>query len=355
MMAYAQTGGPGRPEPAGGADYGGSPPPPPPSAPGASRSNWLLIAGLAFIGIVLLVGMIIMIVAITSMASGSEMRLGGVGERVGVITVEGVISASGGQTMFGAPLGGVRQTLRQLRRAEEDASIKAVVLRINSPGGTPAASQELYHEIRRLADAKPVVVSMADVAASGGYYIALPAEKIIANPATLTGSIGVRMSFLRYYELMDRVGVEGGDITSGPLKDIGSPWRTMSETERQLIQDMIDNIHKQFVEHVAESRRIEIEDARKLADGRIFTGEQALEAGLVDELGGFNHAVKVAGELAGIEGEPQVRDIGGRTGLLDLLGASSQAVAREAAREAIEQMLQEVRVRDVDQMLQMPR
>jgi protease-4 len=354
MMAYAQTGGPQRQAPSG-AGYGGTPPPPPPpSDQGGSRTNWILIAGLLFVGMVLLVGMVTVIVAVAGMASGGD---GGFapGERVGVITVEGVITAAGGQTMFGAPVGGVRRTLEHLKRAEEDDNIKAVVLRINSPGGSAAASQELYHAVKRLADNKPVVASMADAAASGGYYIALPAEKIVANQATMTGSIGVRMSFLRYYELANEHGVEGGSIVSGPYKDIGSPWRQMTASERRLLQGMIDNIYKQFVEHVAESRGMEYDEAKELADGRIFTGEQAVTAGLVDELGGFNHAVKVAGELGGIEGEPKIRDIGDRGTFFDLLGAQSRAAVREAARDAVTDALRDVRVEDAEQMLQMRR
>jgi len=353
-MAYQQGSEPGQPGPTGAPDYGAPPPPPPPDS-GRSRRNWLLIAGVLAFGMVLLVGMVMVIVAVAGMASGGDMAFGAGGEKVGVITVEGVISASGSQSLFGEPLGGVRQTLKQLKRAEEDDSIRAIVLRINSPGGSAAASQELYHEIRRVAQNKPIVASMADVAASGGYYIALPAEKIIANQATMTGSIGVRMSFLRYYELMDEIGVDGGSITSGPYKDIGSPWRDMTENERELLQGMIDNIYKQFVDHVAESRKMDEAEARKLADGRIFTGEQALEAGLIDELGGFNHAVKVAGELGGIEGEPEIREIGGRTSFLDLMGAQSRAIARDAAREAVENALRDLRVEDVEQVLQMPR
>jgi len=351
-MAYAQTGGPEPQRPAGNAGYG-TPPPPPPD-PGRSRSNWMLIAGLLVVGMVVLVGMVMVIVAFVGMASGSDTGLGS-GEKVGVITFDGVISASGGTSILGAPLGGIRQKLDQLKRAREDDSIKAVVLRINSPGGSAAASQELYHEIQRLADSKPVVASMADVAASGGYYISLPAEKIIANQATMTGSIGVRMSFLHYYELANDYGVDGGNITSGPYKDIGTPWRPMTDTERKLLQGMIDNIYAQFVKDVAESRGMDIADAKKLADGRIFTGEQALEAGLVDELGGFNHAVKVAGELGGIEGEPEIRDISGGGTIFDLLGAQSEAVARDAVRDAVSDVLRDVRVEDAEQMLQMAR
>ena len=354
-MSYSQTGDPGHRQPPTGGSGHGSPPPPPPPGERRSRSNWLLIAGILVVGMVLLVGMIAVIVAVAGMASGSDGTFGGIGDRVGVITVEGVISATGGQSLFGEPLGGVRQTLKQLKRAEEDDNIKAVVLRINSPGGSAAASQELYYAIQKLADNKPVVVSMADVAASGGYYISLPAEKIIANQATMTGSIGVRMSFLQYYELMDEIGVEGGNITSGPYKDIGSPWRDMTPKERELLQGMIDNIYRQFVEHVAESRGMETEEAKDLADGRIYTGEQALNAGLVDELGGFNHAVEVAGQLGGIEGEPEIRDIGGGTGLFDLMGVESRAVAREVARDAVVDVLRDMRVEDAEELLQMPR
>jgi protease-4 len=296
--------------------------------------------------------MVMVIVAAVGIASGGESGFSGVGEKVGVVTVEGVISASAEQGLLGGAVGGVRQTLKQLKRAEEDDSIKAVVLRINSPGGSAAASQEIYHEVQRLAEKKPVVASMADVAASGGYYIALPAKTIIANQATMTGSIGVRMSYLQYYELMHELGVDGGNITSGPYKDIGTPWRDMTEDERSLLQGMIDNIYQQFVEHVSESRELEIGKAKELADGRIFTGEQALDEGLIDELGGFNHAVKVAGELGGIEGEPEVRDIKGGTSFFDLMSAQSRQMTRAAMQRALENALRDMRVEDAEGMLQ---
>ena len=353
-MDYGQTGGPQPQHDPGMVGGYGGPPPPPPAEPSKPRSNSLLVAALVILGVIVVGGMVLVIVAAVGLASGGE-GFGSYGDKVGVITIEGVISASGEQSLFGEALGGVRQTLDQLDRAAEDDTIKAVILRINSPGGSAAASQEIYHEVKRLAEAKPVVVSMADVAASGGYYIALPAEKIVANQATMTGSIGVRMSFMRFYELADQYGVEGGDITSGPFKDIGSPWREMTAAEQQLLQGMIDNIYDQFVEHVAESRGMEVADARKVADGRIFTGAQALEAGLVDELGGFNDAVRIAGELGGIEGEPEVYDIGGRGSVLDLLGASSRAAAQEVVQQAAEQVLRDVRVEDAQQMMQMPR
>ncbi|MGM0493961.1 MAG: ATP-dependent Clp protease proteolytic subunit, partial [Armatimonadota bacterium] len=152
MMAYPQTGNPEQQQRAG---VGGSGPPPPPPQSGSSRTTWILIAGAVVVGMVLLVGMIVMLVAVAGIAGGGDGALSSTGEQVGVITVEGVITASGGQSMFGAPLGGVRQTLDQLKRAEDNDSIKSVVLRINSPGGSAAASQELYHAIRQLADAKP--------------------------------------------------------------------------------------------------------------------------------------------------------------------------------------------------------
>ncbi len=350
-MAYPQTGDPSQHT---GGTGGQTPPPPPPSDDSSkSRRNWLLIGGLVVLGTVVLVGIVMVIVAAVGIASGRQPGFVGTGEKVGVITVEGVIAASGEQSLFGEALGGVRQTLKQLKRAEEEDNIKAVVLRINSPGGSAAASQEIYNEVKNLAEKKPVVVSMADVAASGGYYIALPAKKIIANQATMTGSIGVRMTYLQYHELANEHGVEGGNITSGPYKDIGTPWRDMTETERDLLQGMIDNIYEQFVEDVAESRGMEIDDAREVADGRIFTGEQALEEGLVDELGGFNHAVKVAGELGGIEGEPEVRDIGGGASFLDLMGAQSRELTQSAVQEAVENALRDMRVEDVEQMMQM--
>ncbi len=216
-----------------------------------------------------------------------------VGNKIGVLEVEGVIADS-------------RLLTERISAFREQGAIKAVVLRINSPGGSVAPSQEIYTELKRLAEAKPLVVSMGAVTASGGYYLALAGKRLFANPSTITGSIGVIMSFPNYQELMGKVGVKTEVVKSGRYKDIGSATKDFSAEDRQLLQEMIDDVHQQFVETVSAERGVSLERLRTLADGRIFTGRQALKIGLIDELGTFNDAVAYAAELSGIGGKPDL-------------------------------------------------
>jgi len=212
---------------------------------------------------------------------------------VGVVKVEGIILDA-------------TKTIEQLTDFYEDDSIKAIVLRVDSPGGGVGPSQEIHDEVRRINADKPVVVSMGSVAASGGYYIAAPAQRIYANPGTLTGSIGVIMEFTNFQELLDKIGLSNQVVKSGKYKDIGSPVRPMTEEDRAILQALIDDVHSQFVESVAAGRKLDVQIVRRLADGRIYTGRQARDLGLVDELGNLDAAVRHAGQLAGIEGKPDV-------------------------------------------------
>lgn len=216
-----------------------------------------------------------------------------IGEKVGVIEVNGVIAES-------------KQIIEQVVDFRDDESVKAIVLRVDSPGGGVGPSQEIYEEVRKTAEIKPVVVSMGAVAASGGYYIAVPARRILANPGTITGSIGVIMEFTNFQELLSKIGLKSDVVKSGSHKDIGSPMRPMTDADRKILQAMIDDVHQQFIDAVAEGRKMESEKVRSLADGRIFTGRQAMEAGLVDELGNLQDAIEVAADLSGIEGKPKV-------------------------------------------------
>lgn len=307
-----------------------------------------MVIAVSVAALLLLGGMVLVIVAVLTLASGGREPLGAFGERVGVVTVSGMITAAGEQPLFGPPLGGARQTMKQLRDAGDDSSVKAVVLRINSPGGSPAASQEIYEEVKKLSEEKPVVVSMADVAASGGYYIAAAADRIVANRSTVTGSIGVRSPFLEYYELMDEIGVEGGNLTTGRYKDTGSPWREMRPDEKELLQNLIDDMLEQFIEAVAEGRNMDVEEVRELADGRIYTGEEALEHGLIDETGNFYRAVELAGDLGGIEGEPKLKNMGGGAGIFPWMSAKVEQLGR---RMAVEYMLYDERLAHVESMM----
>ena len=243
------------------------------------------------------------------------------GDKIGFVEVSGAIFAS-------------EDIVEQLSAFREDDSIKGVVLRINSPGGGVSPSQEIYQEVKALAAAKPVVVSMASVAASGGYYIAVPAHRILANPGSITGSIGVIMEFTNLQELFQKVGLKSQVVKSGQFKDIGSPFRPMSEVDRQLLQDLIADVHEQFVNAVAEGRRLEVQQVREIADGRILTGHQAMESGLVDQLGGYQEAIRVAAELAGIEGEPRVvypqRD---KAALLEYFVQETTRLVRQSLKE----------------------
>ena len=215
------------------------------------------------------------------------------GEKVALVRVTGVILDS-------------TDIIDELREYEKNNSIKAVVLRIDSPGGAVAPSQEIYEEILKIKENKKIIVSMGTVAASGGYYIAAPADKIVANAGTLTGSIGVIMEIPNISGLMQKIGVETQVIKSGEHKDIASMFKSLKPEEKQILQNVLDDVHNQFIMAVSEGRKMKFEEIKKLADGRIFTGRMAKELGLVDELGNLQDAIMLAGKLTGIKGEPQV-------------------------------------------------
>lgn len=198
--------------------------------------------------------------------------------------------------------------LEQLEKIEESASVKAVVLRLETPGGSIAASQEIYRKLAFLRDdcKIPIIASMGNVAASGGYYVALGADTIIANPGTITGSIGVIFSIPQYFRLLDKLGVGQEVIKSGKFKDTGTPFRSLSMPEKEYLQGLIDDSYQQFVETVTLERDLDQEQVKQLADGRVYTGRQAQEKDLIDLLGGYTDAVSLAAELGGISGKPQV-------------------------------------------------
>ncbi|MDR4478651.1 MAG: signal peptide peptidase SppA [Nitrospira sp.] len=216
-------------------------------------------------------------------------------DRVALIRVEGVILDA-------------QATISELKHYSENPLVKAIVLRIDSPGGGVVPSQEIHDAVKRVKNKsnKAVIASMGTVAASGGYYIAAATDRIIANPGTLTGSIGVIMEMANFEGLLKKVGVEGVVIKSGRFKDVGSPLRKMSDEERKLLQSVMDDVHHQFIQAVADGRSLEVSDVEPLADGRIYTGRQAKEARLVDELGDLDDAIHIAADIAGMEGEPKV-------------------------------------------------
>ena len=209
---------------------------------------------------------------------------------VGIIEISGVITSS-------------RKTLKEIKEFREDESIKAIVVRINSPGGGIGPSQEIYAEIMRTRDEKPIIASLGSVAASGGYYIASATKKIIANPGTITGSIGVIVEYTNIQEVLKKIGLSAVVIKSGKFKDIGSPVRDITDTEREFLQSVVDELHMQFVNHAAEGRGIDPQIIAKLADGRIYTGQKAMELSLIDQLGNFEDSLILAGSIAGIQGD----------------------------------------------------
>ena len=280
------------------------------------RSSLILIAIIS----VVVLGMF----AITIFALMSGMTSGGGfgGDRVAVIPVEGVIGGSLAKTVN-----------QQLKQYGEDERIKAIILRVDSPGGGVSDSQEVYREVKRVREEKKkkVIVSMGSVAASGGYYISCPADYIFANPGTITGSIGVIAEWLNYKELAEWAKVKPVVFKTGEFKDTGSATRELSENERQYFQGLINEMFGQFVGAIAEGRKnkgaegkqlTDVDKVKLLADGRVFTGQTAKENGLVDELGNFQDAVKYTAKLVGITGEPSLvyppKEREGLT-LLDLL------------------------------------
>jgi len=214
--------------------------------------------------------------------------LGGKRGNIGVIEIEEIITSA-------------KTIVKDLKALKEDPSIQAIIIRIDSPGGGVTASQEIYDEIKKVKETKKVVASMGTVAASGGYFVSLPADVIVANPATITGSIGVIMEIPIIDELLKKIGIQFEVIKSKEFKDIGSPFRPMKDKEKKLLNGVVLDVYAQFIDAIAENRKLSKDSILKFADGRILTGRQAKEIGLVDTLGSFEDAVKIAGDLIGVE------------------------------------------------------
>lgn len=234
---------------------------------------------------------IVSILALSYFSSREESLFGK--EKIAIIEIRGVILDS-------------QPIIEKLVKFRKNEKIKAIVLRIDSPGGAVGPAQEIYAEVKKVQREKKVIASVGSTAASGGYYIACAAEKIVANPGSITGSIGVIAETLNIEELLRKIGLRPTVIKSGKHKDIGSPTRPMTEEEKKLLQEVLDNVHEQFIRAVAEGRQIPIEKVRPLADGRIFTGDQAKALGLVDELGNLEDTISLAAKLVGIKGEPEI-------------------------------------------------
>ena len=246
----------------------------------------LIFSSLATIAVVC----ILVLVATTMKRAGFSDLIAEPGDgKVGIVEIQGVITES-------------KDILNLIKRFREDDEIKSIVIRIDSPGGVIGPSQEIYREIRKTTPEKKIIASMGSIAASGGYYIAAATNGIIANPGTITGSIGVILAYTNFRAVLDKIGMVPVVIKSGPFKDMGSPTKKMSKEEKDVLQAFVDQAHQQFVSAIAEGRKMDIDHVKSLADGRIYTGEEAVKQGLVDRLGNFEDAIEWAGQLGGIQG-----------------------------------------------------
>jgi protease-4 len=242
---------------------------------------------------VLLIVTIVIAVLIFAGSFLSGMFSGAGGGKIGIVEIEGAIADS-------------KQAMADVVRFKEDDGIRGVIVRINSPGGAVGPTQEVASELKKLKAVKKVYVSIGSVCASGGYYIAAVGEKLYANPSTITGSIGVIMQQTVVEDLMKKIGVQNNTLKAGSMKDVGSPFRKMTDSERQYLQDIINSIHEQFIKDVAAGRKMPLDKARSLSDGRIYTGLQAKEAGLIDGIGTFYDVVDDMKKAVDIKGKPEL-------------------------------------------------
>jgi protease IV len=295
----------------------------------ARRSVFTVLA-VAVLSLMVLSGLVLGVMS----ALGDEQRFA-LGDRIAVIAVDGVI-------------GDDKQILDDIRKFREDASVKGYVVAINSPGGSVGPSQSIYRELKRIRDEDkvPVIAAINAVGASGGYYIALGADSIYANPGAITGSIGVIMELPNVEKLMDKVGVRWQVVKSAEHKDIGSPFKELSPSDRQVLGAMVEDVYQQFVEVVAAERKLSRDTLVVLADGRVFSGRQALQSRLIDRLGNFNDAVAAAGRMAGIGKNPRLAyPVEEKPTLLDVLLGRAAASAVGQLMRPLEEAASTPRVR----------
>lgn len=248
----------------------------------------------------------------------------GFGDKLAVVELQGEIRSS-------------EDIVRQLKKYRNDDDVKGIVLRIESPGGGVVASHEIYEEVKKTRDlGKPIVVSMGSVAASGGYYASMGASRIVANPGTLTGSIGVISEFMRLDPMLNKIGIQPNTIKSGKFKDSGTPYREMTADDKQYFQNLMDEVHRQFIAIVEKERKLNHDSVIAIADGRVFTGEQAYKKHLVDTLGTYEDAIAIAARLVGIKGKPAlVHEDKHRRGLVDFLLGETRVSQLENLKEEL--------------------
>ncbi|MCC6397613.1 MAG: signal peptide peptidase SppA [Bacteroidetes bacterium] len=289
-----------------------------------SKSTKWFLAILGVLAAIAIVFTLVMISLVKNAGERTDTVSSGSGEKIALVELKGVITTS-------------EDVVRQLKKYRDQSSVRAILLRIDSPGGGVVASQEMYEEVRKVRESgKPVVVSMGAIAASGGYYVACGASYLVANRGTLTGSIGVISEFLQLQELLGKIGVDFKTIKSGKLKDAGSSSRRMTDEDQRYFQQLIDNVHAQFRHVVQTERELDSLAVVSLADGRVFTGEQAVALGLVDTLGTYEDAVQIAADIAGIEGEPTlIRERKTRSFWESVVNEATHEVAA-AAKDALD-------------------
>ena len=288
------------------------------------RRVWPWVVGAVVVLLALLIGVVILILVVAPSGissgggGGSAQRVswdeeyvsGGGLDKIAVLPVSGEISEESSQGLLSGGSSATPGALQsQLDQAAGDSSVKAVILEVNSPGGSVVASDEMHDAILdfKRQTGKPVVVSMQDLAASGGYYISTAADDIVANKSTFTGSIGVILSLLNYSKAAEKYGIKQNAITSGKFKEIGSPWKKLSPQERDILQGLVDESYSQFVGVVAKGRNLPEDKVRKIADGRVYSGKQAKDLGLVDKLGNLDTATEDARKLSKLKRAEVVR------------------------------------------------
>ncbi len=276
-----------------------------------------ILVGLGVIGVLMIFFFVVLFLTGRNIRKTARLAFG---EKIAVVEIKGVITQSSG-------------IIEEIQQYGEDEGVKAIILRIDSPGGGVGPSQEIHREILKVKSKKKVVTSMGSVAASGGYYVACASDLIIANPGTITGSIGVLMEFTNIEELFKKIGIKGVVLKSGEHKDIGSPFREMTPEEKKIIQGVIDNVHQQFIQAVAQGRRLELAKVAEIADGRILTGEQAKQLGLVDQIGNLQDAIDTVAKMVGIEGKPTVLYPKKRFSLWELLVKQTASTILETLYE----------------------